>query len=174
MLDVGTLVHTEETQRLLVADPVAVDQSFDLRAGDRGELALVRVKRAEPRSVRPARKPAERIDQRLRLGIEALRTHRLLTFAEPAGEHQPQACVVLLAGFDPLFLGKILREHPAAAAIGAARVHGADGLRKRLDVVEILPRIGTQRIERQTALGPCLVEGVLEHRLLANLSVDCR
>ena len=98
--------------------------------------------------------------------IERLGAHRLFALAKAAGEHQPQGGVVLLAGFDAFFLGEVLGEHPAAVAVGAGAVHGADGLRERLDMVEILPGIGAQRVERQAALGPRLVEGMLEHGAL--------
>ena len=67
MLDVGALVDPEEAQRLLVLDAVAVDQPFDLGAGDAGELAFVGVKRAEAGGVGLPRQAAEGVDQRLRL-----------------------------------------------------------------------------------------------------------
>ena len=66
--------------------------------------------------------------------------------------------MVLLAGLDALFLGEVLGQHPAAVAVGAGAVHRADRARERLDMVEILPRIVAQRVERQPALGPRLVE----------------
>ena len=47
MLDVGDLVDAEETEGFFVVDCVAVDQAFDLRAGDTGKLAFVGVKGAE-------------------------------------------------------------------------------------------------------------------------------
>src|SRR5215211_2307474 len=47
MLDVRILVDSEEPKRLFVVDAVAVDQAFDLGAGDGGELALVGIERAE-------------------------------------------------------------------------------------------------------------------------------
>src|SRR3954453_18736068 len=72
MLDVGRFVDPEETQRLLVANPVAVDQPFDLGAGHRGKLALIGIKRAQPRCVGAARERAEGVDQYLGFGVERL------------------------------------------------------------------------------------------------------
>ena len=69
--------------------------------------------------------------------------------------------MVLLAGFDALFLGEVLGQHPAAVAIRAGAVHRAHRAREGLDMVEILPGIGAQRVERQAAFGPRLVEGML-------------
>src|SRR5690349_23742399 len=111
MLDVRALVDAEEAERLLVLDSVAVDQSFDLRRGDCRELALIGIERAKAGSIGAARELAEGVDQRLRLWVEHLRAHVRLTLTQAAGEHQPQARMVLLAGVKPLFLGEILREH---------------------------------------------------------------
>ena len=80
--------------------------------------------------------------------------------------------MILLAGFDALFLGEVLGEHPAAVAVGAGAVHRAHRARERLDMVEILPGVSAQRVERQAALGPRLVEGMLEHGALGDLGVD--
>ena len=57
--------------------------------------------------------------------------------------------MVLLAGFDPLLLGEVLGEHPAAVAVRAGAVDRAHRARESLDMVEILPRVGAQRVERQ-------------------------
>ena len=80
--------------------------------------------------------------------------------------------MVLLAGFDALFLGEVLGEHAAAVAVRAGAVHRADRAREGLDMMEILPGIIAQRVERQPALGPRLVEGMLEHRPLGDLRID--
>src|SRR5205809_8037110 len=81
--------------------------------------------------------------------------------------------MVLLAGLETFLLGEILGEHPASFAIGAGAVHRANRAREGLDMMEILTRIIAQRVERQKALGPCLVEGVIEHRAGGDLGVDC-
>ena len=47
MLDIRAFVHAKEAQSLFVADPVAVDQPFDLGARNRGELAFLGVQGAE-------------------------------------------------------------------------------------------------------------------------------
>ena len=82
--------------------------------------------------------------------------------------------MVLLAGLDPLLLGEVLGQHAAAVAVRAGAVHRANRARERFDMVEILAGISAQRVERQAAFGPCLVEGVAEHRPLGDFRVDCR
>ena len=74
----------------------------------------------------------------------------------------------------PFFLGEVLGEHPAAVAVRAGAVHRAHRAREGLDMMEILAGIGAQRVERQPAFGPRLVEGMLEHRPLRDLGVDRR
>ena len=141
MLDIGALVDLEEAQRRLVGDAVALDQAFDLGRGDARELAFIGIERAEARRVGLARQAAEGVDQRPRLGVERLLAHRVFTLAKPAGEHHPQARMVLLAGLDALFLGEVLGQHAAAVAVRAGAVHRADRAREGLDMVEILPGI---------------------------------
>ena len=80
--------------------------------------------------------------------------------------------MVLLAGLDPLFLGEILGEHAAAVAVRAGAVDRAQRARERFDVMEILPGVIAQRVERQAALSPRLVERMLEHCALRHLCVD--
>ena len=82
--------------------------------------------------------------------------------------------MILLARLDAFLLGEILGEHAAAVAVRAGAVHGADRARERLDVVEILPGVSAQRVERQPAFGPRLVEGMLEHCALGDLRIDER
>ena len=69
VLDVGAFVHAEKSQRLLVGDPVAIDQPFDLGARNRRELGFISVERTEPRCIGATRKPPERLDQRLGLRV---------------------------------------------------------------------------------------------------------
>ena len=144
MLDVRALVHAEEAQRLLIRDPVAIDQPLDLGRRDAGKLAFIGVKRAEAGGVGSARERAEGVDQRLRFRVERLGAHALLALAKPASEHQPQRGVALLAGLDPFFLGEVLGQHAPAVAVRAGAVHGADRARERLDMVEILPGVSAQ------------------------------
>ena len=80
--------------------------------------------------------------------------------------------MVLLARLDALFLGKIFGEHAAALAVGAGAVDRAHRPRERFDMMEILPGVGTQSVEREAAFGPGLVERMLEHCALGNLAVD--
>ena len=161
MLDVGAFVHAEEAQSLLVVDAVAVDQAFDLGAGNARELALIGVERAQARRIGTARQLAEGIDQRLRFGIELLRAHRRLSLSpRPQANISHRRRMVLLARLDALFLGKILGEHAAAVAVRAGAVHRAHRAREGFDMMEILPGVGAQRVERQAAFGPRLVEGM--------------
>ena len=82
--------------------------------------------------------------------------------------------MVLLARIEPLLLGEILGEHSASVAVLARAVHRAHRAREGLDVMEILTRVGPKRVDRQPPFGPCLVEGMGEHRPFRNLAVDCR
>ena len=51
VLDVGALVHPEESQCRLLLDAVAFDQAFDLGAGDARELAFIGIERTQARRV---------------------------------------------------------------------------------------------------------------------------
>src|SRR5438309_1153378 len=53
-------------------------------------------------------------------------------------------------------------------------MHRAHRLREGFDMVEVLAGIGAQLVEREAAVGPRLIEGMLEHRALCDLAVDCR
>jgi len=75
--------------------------------------------------------------------------------------------------FQALFLGQVLGQHAAAFAIGAGAVDRAHRARESLDMVEILARIGTQRVEAEPPLGPGLIERMLQHRAFGNFAVDC-
>ena len=165
MLDIGGLVDAEEAQRLLVRDPVALDQALDLGCGDPRELAFIGVERAQAGRVGLARELAKRVDQALRFGIERLAAHARFALTEAAGEHQPQGRVILLAGFDSLFFGEVLGQHPPAVAVRTGAVHRAHGARKSFDMVEILAGVSTKRVQRQPAFGPRLVKGMRQHRL---------
>jgi hypothetical protein len=89
MLEVGALMDPEEAQGRLVGNSIAVDEAFDLGAGDARELAYVGGMRAKTRGLGLARQRAEGSDQRLRFRVETLRSDRILALAETASEHHP-------------------------------------------------------------------------------------
>ena len=74
----------------------------------------------------------------------------------------------------PFFLGEVLGEHAAAVAVRAGAVHRAHRARESLDMMEILACVGAQRVERQAAFGPRLVEGMVEHGPLGDRGIDQR
>ena len=105
MLDVGSCVDAKKAKGILVGDPVAVDQPFDLGGGDARKLRFVGVERAQAGRLVAARLPPEGVDQGRGLGIELLGADRRFVLAKAAGEYQPQGRMVLLATLDALFLG---------------------------------------------------------------------
>src|ERR1043166_2504141 len=131
---------------------VVLDQTFDLRFGDSGNLAFVGVERGEAFGCIAARTDGpKRSNQVLRLLPFLSRLRIVLRNAETFSELEPQLWMVRRASF---FVAQIIEEVAASRLIVVFRVHGRQVSRERGDVVIILARVIGERGPAQFAASP--------------------
>ena len=133
MFAIGLDVNREVFVVARRGDIVVLDQSFDLRFGDSGNLTLVGVERGQTLGCFAGRADGtKRFDQVLRLVpfLSGLRV--VFRNTETFSELDPQLWVVRRPGF---FVDKIIEELTAGRLIVAVRVHGREISRERGDVV---------------------------------------
>ena len=149
---------------------VVLDQAFDLRFGDGGNLAFVGVEGGEAFDGGAFRaNGAEGSDEIRSLIPFSRRPDIFLCNTEAFGELEPQLRMVRRARF---LVDEVIEQFTARRLIVAARVHGGEVGREGGDVVIILTRVIGERGHAQIAAGPGQVEWMSEKMFRGDLAID--
>src|SRR2546423_7386840 len=160
MFPVSFDVDTEVFVIARCGEIIVLDQTFDFRFRDGGNLTLVSVESGEAFSRFAF--GANRTEGRNQIvGLIPLfsRLSVVLRNAETFGELEPELRVVWRAGF---FVDEIIEELAAGRLVVAIRVHGREIGRERSDVVAILARVIGERGPAQFAPPPPQIERMRE------------
>jgi len=167
MLDVGQGMDSEELVRRSGPDSVVRAKSSGLLRGDLGELGLVRVERTE-RGRRTAGESVSFVDLKETSGRSG-RSLRRNPRPDRPREISPELGVGRRATF---FVHEVVEKDPALARVGQPRI-GAGDVPGKIDLeVVVLSGVFPQCFDRQLALGPPRVEGVVEQVSALDKSVE--
>ncbi len=149
---------------------VVLDEAFDLRFGDGGNLAFVGVERGEAIGGRASGADGAECADEIRSLIPFFgRLHILLRNTEAFGELEPEFGMVRRAGF---FVDEVIEQLAAGRLIVAARVDGGEIGREGGDMVIILARVIGERGHAQFAAGPGEIEGMSQKIFRGDLAID--